>query len=191
MTDRKKPPDHPSRSSDEPPLRISRLELPLEAAAVHLARAHTRDTLSGWAVQADVIDDAELIVSELATNAVQHVQLPEGGGHFVLTLCRLPTTLRICLADEDPRPPVVREPTDDGTGGRGLFLVSELSERWGCRFPRPGEGAGKAVLAELRLTQPSHGEAESAWDTGPVPPIPAAHPFAVREVVQGGSFVHA
>lgn len=182
----------------EPPLWISRLELPLEPAAVHRARVHVRDTLGAWDVEASAIDDAELIVSELATNAVRHVEPPEGGGHFVLTLCRLPTTLRICLADEDPRPPVVRKPTDDGTGGRGLFLVSELSDYWGWRFPRPEEGAGKAVLAELRLTQPPAGEAKTGWDTGRVPPIPAADPFtrihvrpAVREAIPGGPYVCA
>ncbi|MBD0739324.1 ATP-binding protein [Streptomyces sp. CBMA29] len=174
----------------EPPLWISRLELPLEPAAVHAARAHTRRTLSAWEVKDDVIDDAELIVSELATNSVQHVRSPEGGGsHFVLTLCRLPTTLRICLADEDPRPPVVREPTDDGTGGRGLFLVSELSDGWGYRFPRPEEGEGKAVLAELRLAQRPPGAAENGWDAGPVPPIPAADPFA-RVRAMSGPLVH-
>lgn len=205
MTLKKKRTDQPPTTADtptaetvEPPLWLSRLELPFEPAAVQQARTHTSSTLRDWAVKPNVIDNAELIVSELATNAVRHSKRPETGGRFVLTLCHLPKTLHIYVADDDPRPPVMRQPTDDGTGGRGLLLVNELSDCWGYSFPRPDEGTGKAVFAELRLVEPSPGDKEAAWDASPMPPIPDANPFtrarilsALREVIRGGPFVYA
>jgi anti-sigma regulatory factor (Ser/Thr protein kinase) len=154
------------------PLWTDRLELPLEPAAVHEARSHTEDTLSEWGVTGGVVEDALLIVSELATNAVRHSKPPQSGGQFVLTLCHLPKALQIYLADGDPQPPVMQEPTDDGTGGRGLILVNELSDKWGLRGPAPDEGPGKAVWAELCLAEPSliacaH-EVAVRWDLGPI-----------------------
>lgn len=183
MTDRMKPADHPPHLSDESPFWTRRLELPLEPAAVHVARAHAQATLSEWAIEPGVIEDALLIVSELATNAVRHSQPPESGGQFVLTLIHLPETLQIYLADDDPRPPVMQHPAENATGGRGLLLVSELSAMWGCRLPLPGQGSGKAVVAELRLVESSPGEAATAWDAGPMPPIPVANPFTRARVL--------
>jgi anti-sigma regulatory factor (Ser/Thr protein kinase) len=182
----------------EPPLWISRRELPLEPAAVHQAREHTRATLRDWAVPPDIIDDAELIVSELATNAVRHSQQPESGGQFVLTLCRLPRALNLYVYDDDPRPPVMRTTTDDDTDGRGLFLVGQLGDDWGCLFPRPDEGTGKAVMAMLRLGPVEPGEKDAPWDAHPMPPVPDANPWtrarimtALREVIYGGPFIYA
>jgi hypothetical protein len=92
----------------------------------------------------------------------------------------------------------MQELTEDGTGGRGLILIDELSDCWDCRFPNPGQGTGKAVLAELRLVELSPGGTEAAWNANPMPPIPAANPFtkdrilsAAREVIRGGPFIYA
>jgi len=181
----------------EPPLWLSRLELPLEPAAVHDAREHTRATLHDWDMTASVIDDAELIVSELATNAIRHSKSPEFGGQFVLTLCRLPRALNLYVYDDDPQPPVMRTAADDDTDGRGLFLVGTLADDWGCLFPQPYEGTGKAVMAEFRLGSVQPGEESAPWDATPMPPIPEGNPFtrarimtALREVIYGGPFIY-
>jgi anti-sigma regulatory factor (Ser/Thr protein kinase) len=209
MTDRKKAPDHPlpfsavAKTANEdvtsnPPLWLSRLELPLEPAAVHEARAHTRATLHDWGMAASVIDDAELIVSELATNAIRHSKPPESSGQFVLTLCRLPRALNLYVYDDDPQPPVMRAASDDDTDGRGLFLVGQLGDDWGYLFPRPDEGTGKAVMATLRLGPVEPGEKSAPWDAHPMPPVPDSNPWtnarimtALREVIHGGPFIYA
>jgi anti-sigma regulatory factor (Ser/Thr protein kinase) len=88
------------------------------------------------------LDDLLLVVSELVTNAVVHAA----------------TTLRLVIRsdgrrvlaevfDGDPRRPVVAAGSarEVPVGGRGLSLVDQLSERWGC----DSVGAGKRVWAEL------------------------------------------
>jgi anti-sigma regulatory factor (Ser/Thr protein kinase) len=88
------------------------------------------------------LDDLLLVVSELVTNAVIHAA----------------TSLRLVIRsdgrrvlaevfDGDPRRPVVApgSPREVPVGGRGLLLVDQLSERWGC----DSAGAGKRVWAEL------------------------------------------
>ena len=191
--------DTTAAETAEPPLWLNRRELPLELSAVPKARRHARQTLRDWGLEADIVENAELIVSELATNAVRHSERPPAGGRFVLTLIHLPETLQIYLADTDPRPPVALRPAEDATGGRGLLLVGELSDRWGIRLPTPDQGTGKAVVAELRLAGPSSGDAAANWDAGgPMPPIPDADPFtrariltSLRDVVRGGPLVYA
>jgi anti-sigma regulatory factor (Ser/Thr protein kinase) len=94
---------------------------------------------------AELVPTAELVVSELVTNAVEHA----AGGRARVTLSVSVTRrgVSIEVSDPDPHGPAVRvaEPWDEG--GRGTFLVAAHSSSWGWR-PRPD---GKAVWAELAL----------------------------------------
>jgi anti-sigma regulatory factor (Ser/Thr protein kinase) len=90
-------------------------------------------------------DDAALVASELAANAVLHAATP-----FEISLSAVGDLLRIAVADDDPA-----LPTPDPTGllaplavsGRGLAIVSQLAERLGA----DPTTTGKAVWAELRI----------------------------------------
>lgn len=100
-------------------------------------RRFARHTLMGWACGA-VVEDAEMVVTELAANALLH-----GGGRGVLRLSAGAGHVRIEVFDDDPAPPVRRPP---GVGGGwGLALVERLSLAWGT-FP---DGSGKVVWCAL------------------------------------------
>jgi anti-sigma regulatory factor (Ser/Thr protein kinase) len=91
---------------------------------------------------AAVVDDAELAVSELVTNAVRH-----GGPPIVLRLVVADDRVSIEVRDGGSGRPVLRRPDADAMSGRGLALVRAVAEDWGVRQ----DGAGKVVHATLRL----------------------------------------
>lgn len=87
-------------------------------------------------------DDAELVVTELVTNAVRH-----GGPGVDLWVRRLSAGgLRLEVVDgRSGAPPTVQRPDDDAEGGRGLLIVQALARRWGTERL----AAGKQVWCEL------------------------------------------
>lgn len=111
-------------------------------AHVRLARSFVARTLREWKLGA-LVDDAQLVVSELASNAVLHarsevrVTLRSDGEFWV----------RIELRDDNPRLPVPVAFSHDGTSGRGLSMVDALSTSWGVGR----QGGGKTVWAELAV----------------------------------------
>ncbi|MFF5661578.1 ATP-binding protein [Streptomyces griseofuscus] len=88
--------------------------------------------LTDWERSADVL----LCVSELATNAVVH-GVPPGRG-FLLRLCHEAALVRVEVHDSGTGVPAVAHPTLD-EGGRGLLLVSALSDKWGVGERSPGK----------------------------------------------------
>lgn len=92
-------------------------------------------------VDGQTLADAELLVSELTTNAVVYAGGP------VEVRVHVNGVLRVEVADPDPRPlPEPALPADPETiGGRGLVLVSEISDRWGYDI----RGTHKTVWFEL------------------------------------------
>ncbi|MER5464757.1 ATP-binding protein [Streptomyces sp. NPDC002668] len=94
-----------------------------------------------------------LIAAELTANAVCHGHVPGRDFHLRLTESADRAVLRIEVADtRSERCPVSEAPgtpPPDEESGRGLYLVSQLADRWGVA-PRPG-APGKCVWAELRL----------------------------------------
>ncbi|MER6710928.1 MULTISPECIES: ATP-binding protein [unclassified Streptomyces] len=111
--------------------------------AVPEARRALRELLRQWGRpgRSDLPDIAELLTSELVTNAIVHTD-----HDAVLTATVGPRGLRVEVRDFVARRPRLRLPvTDDGTNGRGLFLVQSLADAWGVR----AHGVGKAVWFEL------------------------------------------
>lgn len=101
-----------------------------------------RDNLRRWGVPA-LADTAELLTTELVTNALQHT---EGGAELTATLSAGPRNLlRIEVSDGLARRPVAAVAGEHATSGRGLLLVQALSDAWGVR---PQDG-GKVVWFEL------------------------------------------
>jgi hypothetical protein len=104
------------------------------------ARHFVTDTLAAWG-RADLIDDAALIVSELATNAVLHARTD-----FTVTLSRLPEgTIRLAVRDASMARPRPRRAGPLDGSGRGLGLVAAFATGWGAEFLPDG----KVVWAEL------------------------------------------
>ncbi|GGO60646.1 ATP-binding protein [Nonomuraea cavernae] len=97
-------------------------------------------------------DTVQLIVSELATNALRHTHSGQAGGHFHLTLYMGSQLLLLAVTDEGgPLTPHIQHTGTDQPNGRGLHLVAELTTRWGVY----GDHHGRTVWALLPLTPPN------------------------------------
>jgi anti-sigma regulatory factor (Ser/Thr protein kinase) len=113
------------------------LRLACEPAAPSRARARLRHAV-GEHLPSAALDAAILLTSELVTNAVIH---PEHADDDVVTLAitTYEDRLRVEVSDSgsgfDPATP---RPAHE-TGGRGLFLVDALANRWGTRRSDPGQ----------------------------------------------------
>ncbi|MFF3468405.1 SpoIIE family protein phosphatase [Streptomyces sp. NPDC002619] len=122
------------------PAQVASWDLPNELATVPTARHLVARQLSEWGLE-PLVTPVELIVSELVTNAIRHCDGPSRLRliqHRVLT-CEVSDT-----NTSHPRP---RHPHTLDEHGRGLFLVAQLSRRWGSRFATDG----KVVWAEHNL----------------------------------------
>ena len=102
--------------------------LPGDASAVPAARRFAGQAAADYGADAECIDTTKLLVTEVATNAVVHA-----GSPIRLTVTsEPPDSLRVVVRDDDPTPPPLPQaPDPDATSGRGLWLVSALSRRWG------------------------------------------------------------
>ncbi|MEV5843138.1 ATP-binding SpoIIE family protein phosphatase [Streptomyces sp. NPDC051985] len=109
-----------------------------EDTAPGRARRFTRQALAGWGLE-DLTDTAELLVSEIVTNAVRHASRP-----ISLRLLRT-DVLRCEVGDDVPQLPRLRRASPDEEHGRGLYLVNRLARRWGTTRL----GTGKIVWFEL------------------------------------------
>ncbi|MFE4355994.1 ATP-binding protein [Kitasatospora sp. NPDC056800] len=107
-----------------------------------LARYLLRAYLSGLPSGHRYADTAELLLGELFANAVQHSDAPDDR-HIEIRFTLVNSRLRLEVHDACAAHPTLRVATPDDEHGRGLFLVNELAERWGCTN-RPG-GIGKFV----------------------------------------------
>jgi two-component sensor histidine kinase len=126
-----------------------RLELELGAVPMpaRLGRALTAE-LCRRCGMGELVPTAELVVSELVTNAIEHAAgAGRDGARVTLTVSVTRRGVSIEVADPDPHGPAVGAAGPWDEGGRGTFLVAAHSSSWGWR-PRPD---GKSVWAELAL----------------------------------------
>ncbi|WP_328917265.1 MULTISPECIES: ATP-binding protein [unclassified Streptomyces] len=174
-------------------MRVCSVRLAAVPAAVRLSRAFVRRTLTGWQLL-ERADSAQLIVSELATNAVREAtgigpnpfpfpfpftsprREAAGARHVIGVQLRLvDRRLYVEVWDGGGGTPAVAAASGDAEGGRGLLLVQALSERWGTAHPAAG---GKVVWSELELTAPADSPAAR---TGLPQGCPDGHDPAVCE----------
>jgi anti-sigma regulatory factor (Ser/Thr protein kinase) len=140
------------------------------------ARHFVRDLLSDQ--PREIVEAAELMVSELATNSVRHAH-----SDFEVVVHHSPEKLRVEVSDHGQGQPVLRSPTLSERSGRGLRIVEDLSEDWGIA-PSPG---GKLVWFTLRLRAPDgEHESRSAVSTGKAP-APGREPEHGAEATDQGS----
>lgn len=118
-------------------------ELPQEDRAASEARRLTRRWLTGLPhpVSDDSVDSAGLLVSELVTNAVRYGTPP-----ITLRLI-LDQSLTIEVGDSSTVTPDLRHARVTDEGGRGLFIVSQITHKWGTRR----SSNGKTIWAEQPL----------------------------------------
>jgi hypothetical protein len=124
--------------ADDPPEVFARLFVAAPTAPQDV-RAFVRSVLAAWG-ESQVDGEAEIIASELATNAVRHAQSP-----FRVSLTRAGSAIRIAVRDASFAAPEHRTWDHSVAGGRGVRLVAALSRAWGS----DSETDGKTVWAEL------------------------------------------
>ncbi|MFR9676523.1 SpoIIE family protein phosphatase [Streptomyces sp. TR02-1] len=119
---------------------VAQWRFPSDPAAVGRAREAAMDTLQGWGMP-DQAFATELVASELVTNAVRYSDGPIG-----LRLIR--DRVLVCeVTDTSDSQPRLRRARSTDEGGRGLFLVAQVTNRWGSRY----DTSGKTVWTEQSL----------------------------------------
>ncbi|MEU9089886.1 ATP-binding protein [Streptomyces sp. NPDC048428] len=101
---------------------------PRRRTSVGASRDFVTGVLIEWQLHS-LIEDIELCVSELATNALLHGAPP--GREFSVGLHRVEELVRLEVRDSGPGQPVVQCPDDDACSGRGLRLVRALADDFG------------------------------------------------------------
>jgi anti-sigma regulatory factor (Ser/Thr protein kinase) len=120
-------------------------------SAVPWARRILRHMLREWQLE-EMSDPAQLLVSELVTNAVQASARQHGHDQdslpmIGLTLQLTDTALTAEVWDTSPALPVLQEADLTGERGRGLMLVDFLADSWGHRVA----GGGKVVWCTVAI----------------------------------------
>jgi anti-sigma regulatory factor (Ser/Thr protein kinase) len=107
-------------------------DLPAEPVTAGRVRDLTTRQLSDWGL-GELSFTTELVVSELVTNAVRYAE-----GPIQVRLIR-DRTLLCEVADTGHTSPHLRHSGEEDEGGRGLFIVAQLVQRWGTRYSRFGK----------------------------------------------------
>ncbi|QNP61979.1 SpoIIE family protein phosphatase [Streptomyces genisteinicus] len=129
-----------ARLAVTPPESVASWEFPADGKVVAEARAQVADRLAAWGLEA-LAFTTELIVSELVTNAIRYAGGPVG--------VRLIRDRRLVVEVSDPSQtqPHLRRARLTDEGGRGLFLIAQLTHRWGSRYT----AHGKTIWTEQQL----------------------------------------
>ncbi|HEX6470289.1 MAG TPA: SpoIIE family protein phosphatase [Streptosporangiaceae bacterium] len=163
----------PARPADDVALLIARLhaldsgqvatwDVPSDPAAVADVRRQVATQLAIWGL-ADAAFTAELVVTELVTNAIRHAV-----GPIQLRLIR--DRALICeVSDGSSTAPHLQRACAFAEDGRGLLLVSQLSQRWGTRQTPHG----KTIWAEQALPERDGAEALDQLDEASLVPLPS------------------
>jgi Histidine kinase-like ATPase domain len=137
-------------------MREQYVEISARPDAAFYARRHVRRVLLAWGCQ-ELTDTAELITSELVTNAVKATRdigsslesearygIPD---YIWMDLHRATGLVVLEVWDAGRKPPILRDAAADDECGRGLQLVDALAYSWGHRLPATG---GKIVWCTLK-----------------------------------------
>jgi anti-sigma regulatory factor (Ser/Thr protein kinase) len=125
-----------------------------EASSARQARRYVADQLVALGYP-EAAPAAELLVSELVTNAVLHARTPVQVGVEAHG-----ASVRVTVADGSPRQPMRRRHSVDSGTGRGLMLVEQMAAAWGVELL----DAGKVVWFELPREDEGTAPDLDAWD---------------------------
>ncbi|MFF4362724.1 SpoIIE family protein phosphatase [Streptomyces sp. NPDC001604] len=130
-----------ARTRGLPSSQVATWHIPADPALVAPIRKQVVEQLDTWALQ-EAAFTAELVVSELVTNAIRY------GAHPIrLRLIHDEATLICEVSDTSHTAPHLRRAKTWDEGGRGLLLVAQLTQRWGSRHTADG----KTIWAEIGL----------------------------------------
>ncbi|MFG3468851.1 SpoIIE family protein phosphatase [Streptomyces sp. NPDC047982] len=141
-----------ARTRAVPPDRVADWDVPFDPAAVARTRAAVAQKLDDWDMP-QLAFATELVLSELTTNAIRYGSAP------VTVRLLHDRTLTCEVADGSSTSPHLRYAAALDEGGRGLFLVARLTERWGTRYTPQG----KVIWAELALPRTGGDADGTAW----------------------------
>jgi serine phosphatase RsbU (regulator of sigma subunit)/anti-sigma regulatory factor (Ser/Thr protein kinase) len=129
-----------------------------DGAQLSRVRAFVADELRMLG-RAQLIDDAVLVASELASNALLHAN-----GLVRVSVTEHGDAVRIAVHDRTRVPPVIARQSLEAMTGRGLRLVASLSKEWGAE-PTKGGKFVWADLTEAHLSSPfTAGDLLEQWD---------------------------
>jgi anti-sigma regulatory factor (Ser/Thr protein kinase) len=120
---------------------VASWDMPADFENVARSRRLAGEQLTAWGLE-EIAFTAELVVSELVTNAIRH-----GSGPIRVRLIR-DRTLICEVSDLSHTSPHLRRAATTDEGGRGLFIVARLTHDWGARYT----STGKTVWSEMPLT---------------------------------------
>ncbi|MFG2908890.1 SpoIIE family protein phosphatase [Kitasatospora sp. NPDC048286] len=141
-------PEHPAddvtllvaRTHALDPGRIATWDLPADPSRVADVRAAAARRLDDWGLD-EVAFVTELLLSELVTNAIRYGTEP-------IQVRLIHDRALICeVSDGSSTAPHLRHAATTDEGGRGLFLVAQLTQAWGTRYT----ARGKVIWAECGL----------------------------------------
>jgi PAS domain S-box-containing protein len=132
-----------ARTRELPSSQVAAWDVPADPSLVAPVRKQVVEQLDAWGLS-EAGFTAELVVSELVTNAIRY------GDHPIrLRLIHDDTTLICEVSDSSHTAPHLRRARTFDEGGRGLLLVAQLTERWGSRHTADG----KTIWAEIALQE--------------------------------------
>lgn len=118
--------------------------LPPTPASAFLARRSCRQLLEEWSIAEEIVERAEIVVSELVSNAARHSEEPIEVG-----LSCSGQVVRLEVRDTShrmlPEVPTADDIDPGATGGRGLLLIDTVATRWGIS----SDGLSKLIWAEI------------------------------------------
>jgi anti-sigma regulatory factor (Ser/Thr protein kinase) len=136
--------------------------VPHASTGVGAARHRLIADLTDRGVDAELVDDAALVLSELLSNALKHAHaLPSGSVRAAWGLRDDKNLLAIEVTDGGgPTRPRRSSPSLTARGGRGLSIIDALAAEWGVR----GAGDEVTVWAHLAVAARAPERAEETWD---------------------------
>ncbi len=146
-------------------VRVAVAHFPPTVAAVPAVRSSTVRTLTEWSVDSQAVNGTEVVVCELASNAVK-ASRPDD----VVAIRLTATTGHVLLEvwDGNDIAPRIKSPDLFGEDGRGLLMVDALSRRWSWYRVKTG---GKVIWAEI-----VGGLQAAPQTTGAATPMPSRRP---------------
>ncbi|MET8963444.1 SpoIIE family protein phosphatase [Streptomyces sp. NPDC004074] len=132
-----------ARTRELPAARVATWSVPSQPSRIAAIRKEVVGRLAAWGLS-EALFTAELVVSELVTNAVRYGEQP-----IRLRLIHDTATLICEVSDGSHTAPHLRRARTYDEGGRGLLLVAQLTQRWGSRHT----AEGKTIWAELNLLE--------------------------------------